>query len=127
MSVGPMFTRLGDPRVENAAALIERSFHQHVTLRWISGRVNLSTSRLRHLFKEQIGMTPAQYIKFLRMRAARELADTTYLSGKQIMSRIGIADQSHFVRDFKSTYGITMTTYRRQQRLERCLAKSAKQ
>lgn len=102
-----------DRRVGIALALMRQSLEQKVTLALIAESVNLSVSRLRHLFKEETGMTPAQYVKSLRIREARELADETFLSVKQIMYRIGINDASHFSRDFKTVYGATVTGYRR--------------
>ena len=46
------------------------------------------------------------------MQRAKELAESTFLNAKQIMNLLGINDQSHFARDFKKTYGLTMTEYR---------------
>ncbi len=108
-----------DRRVGIALALMRQSLGQKVTLELVAESVNLSASRLRHLFKEQTGMTPAQYIKSLRIREARELADETFLSVKQIRFRIGINDASHFSRDFKNVYGATVTGYRRGKRSNR--------
>jgi len=34
------------------------------------------------------------------------------LSVKQIMKMVGIRDESHFVRDFQRTYGLSPLTYR---------------
>lgn len=78
--------------------------------------VNLSQTRLRYLFKADTGATPAQYLKSLRMRKAKELLEETFLNVKQIMLRVGVKDQSHFVRDFRELYGHTPTEYRRRVR-----------
>jgi AraC-like DNA-binding protein len=40
------------------------------------------------------------------------LLTTTFLSVKEIASRVGLADESHFVRDFKRIYGMTPSEYR---------------
>jgi transcriptional regulator GlxA family with amidase domain len=61
-------------------------------------------------------MTPAQYLKSLRMWKAKELLEETFLNVKQIMLRVGVKDQSHFVRDFRGLYGHTPTKYRRRVR-----------
>lgn len=78
--------------------------------------VNLSQARLRYLFKAETGVTPAQYLKSLRMRKAKELLEETFLNVKQIMLQVGVKDQSHFVRDFRDLYGHTPTEYRRRAR-----------
>lgn len=76
--------------------------------------VNLSPSRLRYLFKTETGMSPSDYLRHLRLEKARELLDTTFLQIKEIRTKVGIPDQSNFVRDFKRKYGASPTEYRRQ-------------
>lgn len=41
-------------------------------------------------------MPPARYLRRLRMRRAMELLETTNLSVKQVMARVGLCDESHF-------------------------------
>jgi AraC-like DNA-binding protein len=74
--------------------------------------VNLSLSHLHHLFKDEIGMSPAKYLKHLRMQRALYLLETTFLTVKEIMLRIGMQDESHFIRDFRKAYGMTPIRYR---------------
>ena len=82
----------------------------------IARAVNLSTPRLRYLFKAETGTTPAQYQKLLRMQKAKELLEETFLNVKQIMLRVGVKDQSHFVRDFRALYRHTPAEYRKSVR-----------
>lgn len=77
--------------------------------------VNLSPAHLRYLFKTETGMSPAQYLRTLRMREAGRLLKTTFLSVKEVMHRIGVSDESHFTRDFKKAYGTTPAQYRSQE------------
>ena len=76
-------------------------------------QVNLSPSRFRHLFKQETGTTPAQYLKEVRIRRAAKLLRTTFLNVKQIVENVGLGSNAHFVRDFRKLYGITPTAYRR--------------
>jgi AraC-like DNA-binding protein len=57
-------------------------------------------------------VSPAKYLKTLRMRQAATLLTTTFLSVKEIVRRVGLTDESHFVRDFKRLYGRTPSEYR---------------
>ena len=96
-----------DCRIRHILSLIREDPSKEHTLGNLSLAVNISASRLRHLFKDEVGITPTQYLKDFRMRAARELVETTALSMKQIMINVGINDKSHFLRDFKKTFGMT--------------------
>ena len=74
--------------------------------------VNLSVWRLCHIFKSDVGMPPIRYLRLLRMERAKDLLESSFLSVKEIAFRVGLNDESHFVRDFKSTYGFSPALYR---------------
>ena len=76
--------------------------------------VNLSVWRLCHIFKSDVGMPPIRYLRLLRMERAKDLLESSFLSVKEIAFRVGLNDESHFVRDFKSTYGFSPALYRSQ-------------
>jgi AraC-like DNA-binding protein len=99
-------------RVRKVIALAEESLHKGWSPAKFAGLVNLSPSRLHQLFKEETGLPPARYLRQLRMRRAKELLETTHLSVKQVMAGVGLTDESHFVRDFKKSCGLTPARYR---------------
>lgn len=76
--------------------------------------VNLSVWRLCHIFKSDVGMPPIKYLRLLRMERAKGLLESSFLSVKEIAFQVGLNDESHFVRDFKSTYGYSPAIYRSQ-------------
>ena len=82
------------------------------TLGAMAESVNLSAPYFCSLFKSIIGVPPAKYLKNLRMQQAATLLTTTFLSVKEIVRRVGLADESHFVRDFKRLYGRTPSEFR---------------
>ena len=67
-----------------------------------AGSVGLSTSRLAHLFREQSGQTPQQYLEGLRMQRATELLRRTGFSIKQIADAVGFESQFYFSQRFKA-------------------------
>lgn len=101
-----------DQRVRRAIALAEECLQRGWSPARLAESVNLSPSRLHQLFKRETGVPPARYLRLLRMERARELLETTHLSVKQVMARVGVTDESHFVRDFKKTHGLTPARYR---------------
>ncbi len=105
-----------DHRVQKVVELLEENFHRNQSLSELSRLVNLSESRLRHLFTKEVGMAPVQCRKQLRVRKAMELAANTFLNEKQIMREVGISDKSHFLRDFKRFTGVTFSKFRTHHR-----------
>lgn len=74
--------------------------------------VNLSVWRLCHIFKSDVGMPPIRFLRQLRMERAKDLLESSFLSVKEIAFQVGLNDESHFVRDFKATYGYSPALYR---------------
>ena len=99
-------------RVRKVIALAEDSLHKGWSPAELAALVNLSPSRLHQIFKEETGVPPARYLRQLRMSRARELLETTHFSVKQVMAFVGLTDESHFVRDFKKSCGLTPARYR---------------
>ncbi len=101
-----------DSRVIFAIGLMNERCSSPLTLSEIAGQVRLSREHFSRLFKAEIGMPPAKYVKRLRLQRGKELLETTLLSVKEIMYKVGVTDESHFVRDFKLAYGFTPMQYR---------------
>jgi AraC-like DNA-binding protein len=101
-----------DFRARLAAEILAQSRDDRECLRRVASALNLSTSRLRHLIRAEIGMSPGRFVRLVRMQATRELLENTLLSIKQICHDAGFNDTSHFVRDFKIAFGVTPTQYR---------------
>jgi len=108
-----------DQRVQSVIFLIEDNFAQELSEDALAKAVNLSASRLCHLFKSEINMAPLQYLRAVRMKRAKRLLETTFLSVKQIMAEVGWRDESHFIRNFKVTYGLPPARFRTQFLLKR--------
>jgi AraC-like DNA-binding protein len=99
-------------RVKHVIELMQHDPSRNFTLGKMAESVNLSPPYFCYLFKSITGIPPAKYLKSLRMRQAATLLTTTFLSVKEIVSRVGGTDESHFVRDFKRMYGMTPSAYR---------------
>jgi AraC-like DNA-binding protein len=67
--------------------------------------LNISTSRFRHVFKQETGLPFARFVKLVRLHRARKLLLETRLRIKEVAANTGFNDVSHFVKDFKSVYG----------------------
>lgn len=103
-----------EPRVLRVIRLLTDDLSREPQLIKLAQAVNLSPSRLRHLFKDETGSSLTQYLRAQRMVKAKELLEDTFLNIKEIMLRVGVKDKSHFVRAFKEVYGLSPFQYRSQ-------------
>lgn len=99
-------------RVKRVIELMQGDPSRTFTLGKMAESVNLSPPYFCYLFKTITGVPPAKYLKSLRMQQAATLLTTTFLSVKEIVRRVGLTDESHFVRDFKRLYGVTPSEHR---------------
>jgi len=70
----------------------------------IAMAVNLSPSRLRHLFHRELGVSPSQYLKLARLSEAHRLLQFTFVQVKEAMIAAGFNDPSHFTRTYKKMF-----------------------
>jgi AraC-like DNA-binding protein len=103
-----------DKRVEKIIEMMREDVRGELSLGEFAQSVNLSIWRLCHIFKSDVGMPPIRYLRLLRMERAKDLLESSFLSVKEIAFQVGLNDESHFVRDFKSTYGFSPALYRSQ-------------
>jgi transcriptional regulator GlxA family with amidase domain len=101
-----------DARVKAAIAVMHQSLSDHLSIRTLAKNVNLSSTRLRQLFKQETSRSPMEYLGQLRLEKAAELLGRTFLSVKEVTSLCAIREASHFVRKFKKQYGLTPTEFR---------------
>lgn len=101
-----------DSRVQKVQQIMRDNLDRELPLVELAQYVNLSPWRLCHLFRADTGMPPIKYLRQLRLEAAKQFLEVSFLSIKEITHKVGINDESHFVRDFKRMYGMPPSVYR---------------
>ena len=76
--------------------------------------LGVSNAQLRRLCAKAVGATPRQLLCNMRLQAAALLLHDPGIRIKEIQARVGIADASHFCRDFRDRFGLSPTEYRSQ-------------
>jgi transcriptional regulator GlxA family with amidase domain len=109
-----------DWRIERINLQLQRgcTLEPRTAIAQLAGSVNLSTSRLRHLFKTETGLSLKRCLIKSRLESGRTHLETSLLSVKEISIKVGYTHMSHFVRDFRRVYHATPAQYR-MQRLKR--------
>ena len=68
-----------DARIEIGITLMRELKGANLSVNNLSATVNLAPSRLREIFKRDTGVSPAKYLRNLRMQRAEELLIITTL------------------------------------------------
>ncbi len=103
----------GSPaRVGEVQRYIEAHFTEDLKISQLAERFFLNHCYLTHLFKEQVGYSPKQYILLNRLSYAQELLETTPLQVAQIAFKCGFGDANNFIRAFREWYGVSPNQYR---------------
>ncbi len=64
-------------------------------------------------FKQEVGMTPGDYVESMRLEAGRRLAEETNTPMKKIARDLGFNDDVAFRRAFVRKFGVSPVVYRR--------------
>lgn len=102
-----------DPRVQAAMDILCRRLGDLVSFDMVAGECGLSVSRLSHLFREQSGLTPMQYLEQQRISRACQLLDFTTRSVTAIAAEVGYENPFYFTLRFKQHTGHSPRDYRR--------------
>ena len=97
-----------DPRVKKAISEIHCIYKETIKLSNLASLTHLSTSRLRHLFKEETGITVRQYILNMRVTEAVKLIIDGH-SKTYAAHETGFSDAAHLSRTFRRVYGLTLS------------------
>lgn len=101
-----------DPRVLVLARAVAHDLGRPWTVPEMAAVLGVSAGQLRRVVKEAEGATPRQWLCNLRLEQAARLLSDTSLRVKEVQARVGIADASHFARDFRDRFGTSPTEYR---------------
>ncbi|GHO86530.1 helix-turn-helix domain-containing protein [Dictyobacter formicarum] len=96
----------------------EENYHEPLNVPQLAARMFLSPSRFSEIFSHEVGMSPAAYIKQLRLERVQTLLRTTVLSTTNIAHQVGFRDSAQLARVFRSTFHLTPTAYRRNFRIQ---------
>lgn len=100
----------GNP-VAAALTYIRIHYAEPVTVNDMAEQVSLSPSSFSHLFREMTGRSPYQFLKELRLDRARELLLDTRKSVTDVSRTVGYSSPSHFIKEFRTRFGMTPRAY----------------
>jgi transcriptional regulator GlxA family with amidase domain len=102
-----------DSRVAQLLKIVERKSSLRLTE--LAAEVNLSHSRLEHIFKREIGVSLRTYLAEIRIQMAADLLRNTQLPVKNISYRVGYRHVPSFIRAFRRKFKRSPQNYRVKQ------------
>ena len=101
-----------DPRIEIVVDYIVLHPMEKYTPKKMAGMVDLSKQRFSSLFKANVGKTPMEYVREIRLVTAARKLLTSNDNINDIAYAVGYEDTNYFIREFKSAFGYTPNQYR---------------
>ncbi|KAB1508865.1 helix-turn-helix domain-containing protein [Photobacterium damselae] len=92
---------------------IESHLSTKISVSELAGSAFLSDSQFFLLFKQQVGMTPHQYVLHKRLHRAKHLLIHSQLSLMEISQQCGFASQSSFTQSFSRLFSISPARFRK--------------
>lgn len=101
-----------DEEILAAQQWIQKHLHEAFRIQDVANHVHLTERTFLRRFKTATGIAPIEYIKQLKVDLAKHLLETSSLSIKMIVKKIGYNDESTFTALFKKYTNHSPTLYR---------------
>ncbi|MGG6310844.1 response regulator [Paenibacillus macerans] len=99
--------------VNQVCRIIDRTYHEPITINSLSSQVYLSPNYLRSIFRDKTGMTIHDYLTRIRLEKAKEMLADPALKVQDIAQKIGYESTSYFISLFLKNQGVTPNEYRK--------------
>lgn len=106
-----------DQRIERVLQAIHADPSQEIPA--LATLINLSVSRLSHLFKQEQGCRLRSYLVERRLDLAASILQSGETPVKEVSYNVGYGHPSSFVRAFRARFGHSPKQYRSQQQVLR--------
>ena len=107
------FAQIQTPIVFHAANYINENIEHKILNAKVAKHTNCSVQYLNKLFKEELGLTVAQYIIREKINYSKTLIASGSVDTGDLYKRLSFCSQSHFTQTFKKQVGLTPTQFKR--------------
>ncbi|MFH1760852.1 MAG: AraC family transcriptional regulator, partial [bacterium] len=104
-----------NPLFERAMEKINQDISAQIKVEDLARHLNITRKSCFALFKKHTGTSVIKYVLDIRMKKAKELLESTYLSISEVQYKVGFNDSSYFSRSFKKWFGTTPTAIRQKK------------
>ena len=104
--------------IQEICAYIDANLSEDLSIDRLSERFHLSASSLRKVFRNEVGMTPKEYVDGRRAIAAKQMLRDRELQIQEIANQLGFQYSQSFIAFFRAVEGVTPGEYRAKINLE---------
>lgn len=98
---------------KKASNIIRAEYMKDISVDALAKQLGVSRSYLTCKFKNDIGLSPTQFIKSVRIDHAKHLLCATDQAVSEIAASVGFSDTFYFCRMFKAVENVTPSEYRK--------------
>ena len=98
--------------LQTAIPFMEQHFQEHLTIRQIAGACHLSETHLAYIFKQELGITPWNYLTSIRLNYALSLLENTSMRVSEIAEKSGFSEPRQFNASFRTRFGLLPREWR---------------
>ena len=102
--------------VREAMAYIHEHYPDPISRAELAGHVAITDRYLTHCFRQEVGITPIEYLNRYRVKQAKGMLEQGQYSITDVAMAVGFSDSSYFTRVFRQEVGITPGLYQRGER-----------
>ncbi|MDD4371787.1 MAG: AraC family transcriptional regulator [Anaerostipes sp.] len=92
---------------------IQEHLDASISLENLASNANLSVYYFSHIFKEETGISPIEFVAIRKINYAKSILKTTENSISQITDMLGYSSDSSFINAFKKRVGISPARFRK--------------
>ncbi|MCC8107113.1 MAG: response regulator [Clostridiales bacterium] len=100
-------------KLEKAIRYIRENYSSDLNMAVVSNHVSMNYSLFSQEFKQYTGEKFVSYLRNIRMEEAKRLLAQTQLRVVEISQKVGYENEKHFMKTFKSVYGVSPSEFRK--------------
>lgn len=100
-------------KIQQAIEYIRDNYDKDLNMAVVSNHISMNYSLFSYVFKQYTGTNFVNYLKEIRIEAAKRLLEETDMKVLDISSQVGYENEKHFMKTFKAACGVSPTEYRK--------------
>jgi signal transduction histidine kinase/AraC-like DNA-binding protein/DNA-binding response OmpR family regulator len=98
--------------VKRAVAYFQQNYSRNLSREEIAGAIGVSKNYLSHIFRQELGLSPWDYLNRYRIKQAKDLLSHTSDSVTEVALQVGFNNPAYFSRMFHKQIGLSPSAYR---------------